>query len=107
MRDFTTEFQNFIDDMLNDVIIDLKENNPEYAKCKMYIQENGDKVRAIIDGLPKDKRKLLNKYEANDFNRIAIEQGEFYYRGFRDCIKLLKWLRIIWNWKGGSKFEYI
>ncbi len=34
MRDFTTEFQNFIDDILNDVIINLKENNPEYAKCK-------------------------------------------------------------------------
>ena len=31
MRDFITEFQNFIDDMLNDALIDLKENNPEYA----------------------------------------------------------------------------
>ena len=96
MRDFITEFQNFIDDMLNDAIIDLKKNNPEYAKCKKFVQENDDKVRATIDGLPKDKRKLINKYEANEFNISAIEQGEFYYRGYRDCIKILKWLEIIW-----------
>lgn len=35
----------------------------------------------------KIQRKLMNKYKANNFNRIAIEQGEFYYHGFRDCIK--------------------
>ncbi len=40
----------------------------------------------------KIQRKLMNKYKANNFNRIAIEQGEFYYHEFRDCIKFLKWL---------------
>ena len=37
----------------------------------------------------------MNKYEANEFNISAIEKGEFYYRGYRDCIKILKWLEII------------
>ena len=96
MSDFTTEFQGFIDDRLNDIIDDLKENNQEYAGYRMYLKENCIKVRDIIDKLPKEEREFMNEYESNYFNRVAVEQGEFYYRGFRDCVKLLKWLKIIW-----------
>ena len=96
MSDFTTEFQGFIDDMLNDIIDDLKENNQEYAGYRMYLKENCAEIRDIIDKLPEEERNLMNEYESNYFNRVAVEQGEFYYRGFRDCVKLLKWLKIIW-----------
>ena len=95
MSDFTTEFQGFIDDMLNDIIDDLKENNQDYAGYRMYLKENCAKFRDIIDRLPEEERNLMNEYESNYFNRVAVEQGEFYYRGFRDCIKLLKWLKVI------------
>lgn len=95
MSDFKTEFQGFIDDMLNDIIKDLEENDLKYAGYRMYIKENCDKVKEIIEKLPEDEREFLNEYESNYFNRVAAEQGEFYYRGFRDCVKLLKWLKMI------------
>ena len=95
MSDFSLKFQGFIDDMLNDIIDDLKENNQDYAGYRKYLKENCVKVRDIIDKLPKEERELVNEYESNYFNRVAVEQGEFYYRGFRDCVKLLKWLKVI------------
>ena len=95
MIDFNTEFQNFIDDMLNEIIVDLKEKNLEYAGYRMYLKENCAKVREIMDNLPEDEKKIMDEYETNSFKKTAIEQGEFYYRGYRDCIKLLKWLGMI------------
>ena len=103
MIDFNTEFQSFIDDMLNDIIDDLKEKNLEYAGYRMYLKENSAKVRKIIDKLPDNERKFMNEYESNSFNKTTIEQGEFYYRGYRDCIKLLRWLGMVWIQKKISR----
>ena len=61
----------------------------------MYIKENSAKVKEILEKLSEEDREFMNEYESNYFNKVAIEQGEFYYRGYRDCIKLLKWLKVI------------
>ena len=95
MNNFSEEFQGFIDDMLNDIVADLREKNLEYSGYIKYIKENSDKINKTINKLSEDERKLINEFESNYFNKIAIEQGEFYYRGYRDCVKLLKWLRMI------------
>ena len=95
MNNFSEEFQGFIDDMLNDIIEDLREKNLEYSGYIKYLKENSDKINKTINKLSEAERKLINEYESNYFNKIAIEQGEFYYRGYRDCVKLLKWLRMI------------
>lgn len=71
MCDFNTEFQSFIDDMLNKVIGDLKEEDIKCARCRMYIKENDPKIREIVDRLPKENKKLMNKYESKIFNIMA------------------------------------
>ena len=95
MNDFSFDFQNFIDERLNDIIYDLKEQSPKYAACRNYIKENCDRFKSIIENLPDEDREFMYTYEAKYFDRIAFEQGEFYYRGYRDCIKLLEWLGVI------------
>jgi len=72
MIDFSVEFQNFIDDMLSNIIDDLNEKNLEYAGYKMYLKENYEKVREIINTLPKDEKKFMNEYESNFFNKIRF-----------------------------------
>lgn len=94
-EDFSARFQNFIDDMLDDIIGEMVENNLKYAGYRMYIKENSDKVKEILEKLSEEDREFMNEYESNYFNKVAIEQGEFYYHGYRDCIKLLKWLKVI------------
>ena len=96
-EDFSARFQNFIDDMLDDIIGEMVESNLKYAGYRMYIKENSAKVKEILEKLSEEDREFMNEYESNYFNKVAIEQGEFYYRGYRDCIKLLKWLKVIWN----------
>lgn len=94
-EDFSARFQNFIDDMLDDIIGEMVESNLKYAGYRMYIKENSAKVKEILEKLSEEDREFMNEYESNYFNKVAIEQGEFYYRGYRDCIKLLKWLKVI------------
>ena len=95
MSDFSLDFQNFIDNRLNDTIDDLKEKSPEYASCRDYIKENCARVKSIIENLPEVDREFIYTYESKYVNKTAFEQGEFYYRGYIDCIKLLKWLKVI------------
>ena len=81
--------------MLNDVIEVLMKKNSEYAEYRERFQEYGAKVREIIDELPEDEKKIMNTYESILFNKMSIEQNEFYCRGYKDCIKILKWLGIM------------
>ena len=85
-----------------DVILLLVDITEELGKGDMFVIDilKNVKIPVIlvinkIDKLPKEERELVNEYESNYFNRVAVEQGEFYYRGFRDCVKLLKWLKVI------------
>ena len=95
MNDFSFDFQNFIDNKLNYIINNLKEKNPEYTSCREYIKENFYRVQSIIENLPEVGRKFMRTYGAKHFNEIALEQREFSYCGYMDCIKLLKWLGVI------------
>lgn len=85
MSDFSLDFQNIIDNRLNDVIDDLKEENLEYASCRAYIKENYNRVKSIIENLPEVDREFMHTYKSHHFNRIAL----------KDCIKLLEWLNVI------------
>lgn len=95
MIDFSVYFQSFLEDRLNDIIDDLKEKKSEYAACRKYLKDNCDKVKKILEKLPEADKKFILKYESEYFNRVASEQEEFYYCGYRDCIKILKHLNII------------
>ncbi len=65
MSDFNIEFENFINYTLNDAIEVLTKKNSEYAEWKERFQENGAKVREIIDKLPEDEKEIMNTYESN------------------------------------------
>lgn len=67
MSDFNLEFQNFIDNRLNDIIDDLKKKNTEYADCREYIKEHCDRVQSIIENLPEVDREFMRTYGSKHF----------------------------------------
>lgn len=93
--DFTIEFQKFIEDRLEEIIEEITEKDADYARYRTYLKENHEKAKGIIFNLPKEDMIFMNEYEANLVLKNSIEQSEFYYRGYKDCIKILKWLGMI------------
>ena len=95
MENMKLAMQDFLDGLLDDVISDLKIENTEYKACKEDEKNNADKFDELLDRLPKEDRDFINKHESNIFNIASAEQSYIYYRGYKDCIKLLKILEMI------------
>lgn len=95
MSDFELDVQDFMDGMLDGVISDLEKKNREYEMCKKDERDNVDKFDEVVDRMPKEDRDFIKKHEMNIFNIAAAEQSYVYYRGYKDCVKLLKILGVI------------
>ncbi len=95
MSDFELDVQDFMDGRLDDVISDLEKKNPEYKECKKDEKKSVDKFSEVIDRMPKEDQDFIKKHEMNVFNIMAMEQSYVYYRGYKDCVKLLKILGVI------------
>ncbi|MEI3542115.1 MAG: hypothetical protein V8P98_04845 [Acutalibacteraceae bacterium] len=95
MSDFELDVQDFMDGRLDDVISDLEKKNPEYKECKKDEKKSVDKFGEVIDRMPKEDQDFIKKHEMNVFNIMAMEQSYVYYRGYKDCVKLLKILGVI------------
>lgn len=95
MSDFELDVQDFMDGRLGEVISDLENKNREYEMCKKDEKDNADKFGEVVDRMPKEDRDFIKKHERNVFNIAAAEQSYIYYRGYKDCVKLLKILGVI------------
>ena len=95
MFDFTFEIRKFIENMFEEIIEEMVKKNADYARDMAYLEENCEKFEKIINNLPDRERDFINEYENNSYRMNRIERYEFYYRGYKDCIKLLKWLGMI------------
>ena len=84
-----------MDGLLDGIVTDLRRQNPEYKACREDEKNSVDKFEEVLDRLQKDDRDFIKKHEMNIFNISAIEQSYLYYRGYLDCIKLLKILGVI------------
>lgn len=81
--------------MLDGVISDLEKKNREYKMCKKDKQDNVDTFDEVVDIMAKENRDFIEKHEMNVFNIAAAEQSYIYYRGYKDCVELLKILGVI------------
>ncbi len=95
MSDFELDVQDFMDGRLGEVISDLENKNPEYKAFKKDEKNSVDKFDEVVDRMQKDDRDFIKKHERNVFNIAAAEQSYIYYRGYKDCVKLLKILGVI------------
>ena len=52
-------------------------------------------MNKLIDKLSDKDKELLNKHEMNMFTIAAAEQSFLYKKGWYDCIKFLKIIKIL------------
>ena len=95
MESLKNEFENFLQDMVENSLNTLKKQNAEYANCKDDEKNITKTMDEFIDKLSNEDKKLLSRHEINMFTITAAEQSFLYKRGWYNCIKFLKMTRII------------
>ncbi len=88
-------FREFMDGMLDNIISDLESRSPEYKAYKKNESGNIDKFDEMIGRMSKEDIDFLKKHEMNVFNISTAEQSYIYYRGYKDCVRLLKIIGVI------------
>lgn len=95
MESLKNEFENFLQEMVENNLNTLKTQNAEYANCKDDEKNITKTMDEFIDKLSDEDKKLLSRHEMNMFTIAAAEQSFLYKRGWHDCIKLLKMTKIL------------
>ena len=95
MESLKNEFENFLQEIVENNLNTLKKQNAEYT-CYKDDEKNITKTMdELIDKLSDEDKKLLSRHEMNMFTIAAAEQSFLYKRGWHDCIKLLKMTKIL------------
>ena len=95
MESLKNEFENFLQEMVENNLNTLKKQNADYACCKDDEKNITKTMDELIDKLSDEDKKLLGRHEMNMFTIAAAEQSFLYKRGWHDCIKFLKMTKII------------
>ncbi len=95
MESLKNEFENFLQEMVENNLNMLKKQNAEYASCKDNEKNSAKTMDKLIDKLSDEDKKLLSRHEINMFTIAAAEQSFLYKRGWHDCIKFLKMTKIL------------
>lgn len=95
MESLKNEFENFLQEMVENNLNMLKKQNAEYSGCKDDGKNITKTMDELIDKLSDEDKKLLGRHEMNMFTIAAAEQSFLYKRGWHDCINFLKMTRIL------------
>lgn len=91
MDEFKGIIEYCIGELIDNALKELK-NDDKYAK----IDGNNDKLMAKIekltDKLEDNERKLITDFCDGIMKLTGIEQRHFYQSGFRDCMRLMKFI---------------
>ena len=95
MDNFKSAYTDFMSNMIEDTLSNLKLENTEYRKCQENERNNVKTVAAILNKLSAEDKEIMNKHEMDIFHISAFEQLYLYKQGYIDCIKLLKILGVM------------
>ena len=78
-----------------DLMDRLRNENIEYSNLITINEEEHEKIQEILKSISKEYRQVILKNKEN-INRVEwIEREALYFKGYRDCVKLLGALGII------------
>ncbi len=95
MDNFKSAYTDFMSNMIEDTLSNLKLENTEYRKCQENERNNVKTVAVILNKLSAEDKEIMNKHEMDIFHISAFEQSYLYKQGYIDCIKLLKILGVM------------
>ena len=90
-------------DIENEVIVDLRENNEDYADLRGKISDIENKhsfIEQVLHGsgevnLTAEEHKVLTEYLRLRFNLDDMEREALYFRGHTDAVAYLKKIKAI------------
>lgn len=95
MDNFKSSYTDFMSNMIEDTLSNLKLESTEYRKCIENERSNVKTIAAILNKLSAEDKEIMNKHEMDVFHILAFEQSYLYKQGYIDCVKLLKILGVM------------
>ncbi len=95
--EYMEHIKQFFSDIHEDIIKDLRNKDKEYSRLIKNIVKESIKIEEIYSSLNDKERSFISKNEDCTKRIDWIEREALYFQGYRDCIKLLKNLELIWQ----------
>ena len=101
--DLAARLEDSFPDIENEIIVDLRENNEEYAALRGKISDIENKrgfIEQVLNGsgevcLSAEEHKVLTENLRLRFNLDDMEREAIYFRGHTDAVAYLKKIKAI------------
>lgn len=101
--DLAARLEDSFPDIENEIIVDLRENNEDYAALRSGISDIENKhsfIEQVLHGsgevhLTAEEHKVLTEYLRQRFNLDDMEREALYFRGHTDAVAYLKKIKAI------------
>lgn len=86
---------NIIDELLGNILDNLVNNNTEIRKEEDELRKASKEMQTVLSTLEEKQRDAIDKYFCKNQRLEGKYYSRIYVQGFKDCIKLLKYIEII------------
>jgi hypothetical protein len=93
--DTDTILKDMIPDLREKALADLRHNNPEIKAHAAHIVRLSRSFQTAIKNLSPYRQRVIEMYLDERSHLETIYYDQLYIRGFKDCVKLLRWLDML------------
>ena len=95
MSNFKDHVEMFLTELMQDSYKDLKEKDENFRDTKASHVKASDKFYKAIESLITSDKQFVEDYLEEKAMLDSIETDWFYLQGYKDCIKLLRFIEAI------------
>lgn len=88
-------FENSMDDLLENILIDFKKNNPEIRNRENYLIQLSHEMATTVSRLDHQQKNAIEEY-LEVKNSLEYEcYKAIYIQSFKDCVKFLQFIELL------------
>ena len=96
-----SNYESILNDVLGErldyILNDLKNNNSEIREKEINLVRLSQEMQRAISGLDGNEKNVIDEY-VSEINCLNCDYNSaVYVEGFKDCVRLLKGMGVIWN----------
>ena len=92
MNNFENRVTTFLVDYKHDIISDFSKTNTQYEDLREINAQKGVEVSQLLKD---DSLHVFEAFKENIHELHDLESDMLYIQGFKDCVKLLRFLRLL------------
>lgn len=95
MRHDQLNILDMLPDIREKILAELRHNNPEINVQAAHLARLSQSFQTAVKNLSPYRRRVIEMYLDERSHLETIYYDQLYIRGFKDCVKLLRWLEML------------